>query len=387
MVGRIVSGGQTGADRAGLDVAQELGLAAGGWVPRGRRAEDGAIPDRYTSLNETESGSYEERTKLNIRDSDATVIFTFGQPTGGSALTADHARALGKPLLVMALDEHRPEEAIERLRSWLAETRPGTLNVAGARASEAPGIAEATAHVLRGALRAAAGAAVAGRPRFVPSPSWAGVELLVALAILVAGLRLPVMAFALGSAPWLAAIGLLCIWWRGPGVRAIIRGSPLPVWRAIALGVVVGVAYQFVGTFVVEPAVARLTTGELPDVSQFRGLVGNELLLAFWLALSWTLAACLEEMGYRGWILNRFAEVGQFSRGAWIVGMLASSVLFGIVHSYQGVSGMITTGLTGLVFGGIYLATGRNLTAAIVAHGSLDTVGFVMMYLGVYPGL
>ena len=387
MVGRIVTGGQTGADRAGLDVAQELGLAAGGWVPRGRRAEDGVIPYRYTNLNETDSEAYEERTRLNVRDSDATVIFTFGPPAGGSALTADQARVLGRPLLVLDLDQHRPEDAIELLRSWLTETRPRALNVAGARSSEAPGIATATAHVLRGALRPAAETSVPGSRSFVPSPLWAGVELLVALAVIVAGLRLQLIAFALGSAPWLTAIGLVCVWWRGPGIRAILRGSPLPVRRAIAFGVVVGVAYQFVGTFVVEPVIARLTTGELPDVSQFRGLVGNELLLAFWIALSWTLAACLEEVGYRGWILTRFAELGRYSRGAWIGAMLASSVLFGIVHSYQGASGMISTGLTGLIFASIYLATGRNLVAAIVAHGSLDTAGFVMMYLGAYPGL
>lgn len=67
--------------------------------------------------------------------------------------------------------------------------------------------------------------------------------------------------------------------------------------------------------------------------------------------------------------------------------MLASSLLFGIVHAYQGLSGMVATGLTGLVFAAVYLATGRNLWAAIVAHGALDTAGFVMMYLGVYPGL
>jgi membrane protease YdiL (CAAX protease family) len=387
MVRTIVSGGQTGADRAGLDVAQELGLAAGGWVPRGRRAEDGAIPDRYTNLSETESESYEERTRLNVRDSDATVIFTFGPPAGGSAVTADQARTLGRPLLVMDLDEHRPEDAIELLRKWLARTRPATLNVAGARSSEAPGIAKATAHVLRGALRPAAETEVADSRSFVPSPLWAGVELVVALAVIVAGLKLQLIAFALGSAPWLTAIGLSCIGWRGPGIRAIVRGAPLPVRRAIAWGAVVGVAYQFVGTLAVEPVIARLTTGELPDVSQFRGLVGNELLLAFWIALSWTLAACLEEVGYRGWILTRFAELGRYSRGAWIGAMLASSVLFGIVHSYQGVSGMISTGLTGLVFAGVYLATGRNLIAAIVAHGSLDTIGFVLMYLGVYPGL
>jgi CAAX protease family protein len=66
---------------------------------------------------------------------------------------------------------------------------------------------------------------------------------------------------------------------------------------------------------------------------------------------------------------------------------VVSSALFGLAHAYQGVSGMVATGLTGLLFAGVYLATGRNLWAAIIAHGSLDTTGFVLMYFGVYPGL
>ena len=85
MIDKIVSGGQTGADRAALDVALELGLSTGGWIPRGRRAEDGAIPERYEELVESDSESYERRTELNVRDSDATVVFSFGPPTGGSA--------------------------------------------------------------------------------------------------------------------------------------------------------------------------------------------------------------------------------------------------------------------------------------------------------------
>ena len=88
MVTKIVSGGQTGADRAALDAALEVGFATGGWIPRGRRAEDGAVPERYGNLVETESDAYEPRTELNVRDSDATVIFSFGPAFGGSALTA-----------------------------------------------------------------------------------------------------------------------------------------------------------------------------------------------------------------------------------------------------------------------------------------------------------
>lgn len=222
---------------------------------------------------------------------------------------------------------------------------------------------------------------------FFPRPLWACVELLVAVAIIAAGLNLQLTVFRLGSAPWLMAVGALCVWWRGPDWRAIILGSRTSIVRTLTVGILVGVAYQLLGTFAVEPIIARLTSGALPDVSAFRSLVGNEMQLAYWIALSWSLGAFVEEAAYRGWILTRFAELGQYSKATWIAGMLASSVLFGIVHLYQGVSGMLANGLTGLVFAGVYLATGRNLWAAIVAHGSLDTTGFVMMYFGVYPGL
>ncbi len=153
MIEKIVSGGQTGADRAALDVALELGLSTGGWIPRGRRAEDGAIPERYEELVESDSESYERRTELNVRDSDATVVFSFGPPTGGSALTVRLAHSLGKPLLSLDLERSTADEAIARLRMWLSEARPRVLNVAGPRLSHEPRIAQATAMILRRAIR------------------------------------------------------------------------------------------------------------------------------------------------------------------------------------------------------------------------------------------
>jgi membrane protease YdiL (CAAX protease family) len=139
--------------------------------------------------------------------------------------------------------------------------------------------------------------------------------------------------------------------------------------------------------YLVEPLIARLTTGEVPDVSMFASLVGDEVQLLFWLVMSWTLAAFLEEMVYRGWITARIAEVGGLSTNAWVIAILLSSVLFGFAHLYQGTSGVITTGLSGLLFGVAYLASGRNLWCPIIAHGLTDTIGFVMIYAGVYPGL
>lgn len=88
---KIISGGQTGVDRAALDAALQLGIPCGGWCPKGRKAKDGPIPDRYP-LKETESGSYPVRTEMNVRDSDGTLILTWGRPTGGTALTVRLAR-------------------------------------------------------------------------------------------------------------------------------------------------------------------------------------------------------------------------------------------------------------------------------------------------------
>ena len=149
---RIVSGGQTGADRAALDAALELGLEAGGWVPRGRQAEDGMIPDRYPNLQEAESELPAVRTELNVRDSDATVIFSHGALTGGTALTVSIARKLAKPLLHLDLDQISEVNASAALYEWLVRQRPGTLNVAGPRESQDPAIHAASKRVLIAAL-------------------------------------------------------------------------------------------------------------------------------------------------------------------------------------------------------------------------------------------
>lgn len=149
--GKIVSGGQTGADRAGLDVALALGIPHGGACPRGRLAEDGRIPDRY-ALTETASAEYHVRTERNVREADATVVFTLGPPTGGSALTLDFARKHRKPVLPIDLADVRDADVVATLRAWLATHRPRVLNVAGARESTCPGIGESVRRVLAAAL-------------------------------------------------------------------------------------------------------------------------------------------------------------------------------------------------------------------------------------------
>lgn len=155
MIEKVVSGGQTGVDRAALDVALDADLDCGGWCPRGRRAEDGPIPEKYP-LSETESGAYIARTRLNVEESDGTLIVTRGRPTGGTRRTAEHARFIGKPLHVVDL-KSAPDGAEAHLadvRAWIAENDIRVLNVAGPRESTRPGINEAAMAFLRPLLSA-----------------------------------------------------------------------------------------------------------------------------------------------------------------------------------------------------------------------------------------
>ena len=157
---RIISGGQTGVDRAALDVAMALGLDCGGWVPRGRRAEDGPVPECYP-LRETVASSYAKRTRLNVRDSDATLILTRGEPTGGTALTVDMAARLDRPTLIVDLAAG-PDPAIAR--QWLANLRVCRLNVAGPRESGCPGISQQARTFLEALLRARCAASARSDP-------------------------------------------------------------------------------------------------------------------------------------------------------------------------------------------------------------------------------
>ena len=147
-IDRVVSGGQTGVDRAALDVALEMGIPCGGWCPRGRRAEDGPIPDRYP-LQETPSAAYPERTAWNVRDSDGTLIITRGRPQGGTALTVSLVRRAGKPVCVVDLERGAD---LASVRTFVAENRIRVLNVAGPRESEARGIHDEAAALLRRVL-------------------------------------------------------------------------------------------------------------------------------------------------------------------------------------------------------------------------------------------
>jgi len=141
---KIVSGGQTGVDRAALDVALELGFPCGGWCPKGRLATDGVIPSRYP-LHETRSAEYAERTRLNVLDSDGTLILNVGKLTGGTAYTVDVASENAKPIIVVQLDES-PEP--QRVIDWITQNGIRVLNVAGPREEGQPRIHALAANFL-----------------------------------------------------------------------------------------------------------------------------------------------------------------------------------------------------------------------------------------------
>lgn len=138
LIRKIVSGGQTGADRAGLDWAIWHGIAHGGWCPKGRRAEDGVIPAVYR-LNPTPTIHYRQRTEWNVRDSEATVIFTIRpRLTGGSLLTKRFAEKHNKP--VLHLYPSQSYQIAETLLQFVAANTISVLNIAGTRASKEPNI-------------------------------------------------------------------------------------------------------------------------------------------------------------------------------------------------------------------------------------------------------
>jgi hypothetical protein len=154
LVSRIISGGQSGADRIALDWAIHHNVPHGGWCPRGRKAEDGPLDVKYL-LQETKSTGYFQRTRQNVTDSDGTLIVNLGKLEGGTLATAKLAQKLGKPHIVLQLDSGVGAEEVKQLLDWLRGESISTLNVAGPRESKRPGIYSLTNALLDLAAKAA----------------------------------------------------------------------------------------------------------------------------------------------------------------------------------------------------------------------------------------
>ncbi|MFO8111981.1 MAG: putative molybdenum carrier protein [Desulfosalsimonadaceae bacterium] len=144
---KIVSGGQTGADRAALDFAIEYGIEHGGWVPEGRRAEDGILPMQYNVV-ELPGGDYPDRTARNVMDADGTLIISHGELTGGSLLTRALAEKQGKPVFHVDMGRLIAFDAAIDIHEWMAANDIEVLNVAGPRESKDPAIYKTTRNLL-----------------------------------------------------------------------------------------------------------------------------------------------------------------------------------------------------------------------------------------------
>jgi hypothetical protein len=137
MFKKIISGGQTGADRAALDSAIKLGIPHGGWIPKGRITEEGPLPDKY-QLQEMPTNSYPKRTEQNVIDSEGTLIISHGPLTGGSDYTRKMAMKHGKPWFHTDLNKLPTFQAATIINDWISKNRIETLNIAGPRASKDP---------------------------------------------------------------------------------------------------------------------------------------------------------------------------------------------------------------------------------------------------------
>ena len=197
----------------------------------------------------------------------------------------------------------------------------------------------------------------------VTTPSSEGSSLLAILAIPLALLMI-----------WL-------IWWLKRG-RAAELGLAWPAsWpKTLLLSLLVVAVAKGVGELV--PVVSQLLGGAPPDVSQVDSVQASLPQLMVWLTISWTSAAFGEEIIWRGFLIGQLAKLFNETRWAWITALLFSSLVFGLLHVQQGVSGMVSTGLIGLVFGTAYLVFRRNLWIAILAHGITNSISLLMVYFG-----
>jgi membrane protease YdiL (CAAX protease family) len=199
--------------------------------------------------------------------------------------------------------------------------------------------------------------------------------------------------------PYLFLLGWIslrvrCLRWKDVGLNL----GPRPDWpltKILFVGVIVGIGMEALELFATQPLLTNLLN-KGPDLHEYQRLVGNAQLLILGIVLAWVLAAFGEETVWRGYLMNRFAEIfgsirhrtdSPWRTSAWIASAILVSLLFGVAHFSQGPTGISENVIDGAILAGVYFATGRNLWAPIIAHGIQDTIDVLLIYLGAYPGL
>lgn len=188
----------------------------------------------------------------------------------------------------------------------------------------------------------------------------------------------------ISKTPFLLALGWISLRLRGLHWRDVGLVRYRSGLKTILLGVAAGIVMEFIELYLSQPLLMHVT-GNPPDLSDFAGLRGNPKYLALGLSLAWTLAAFGEEMVWRGYLMNRVADLGKHTKTAWMISLLLVNTAFGFAHSYQGITGIIDEGFMGLLLGILYLATGCNLAVPIVAHGVADSIDLLLLFFGKYP--
>ena len=190
----------------------------------------------------------------------------------------------------------------------------------------------------------------------------------------------------ISKTPYLFLLGWASLRLRGLRWKDVGFTRPDSWSKVLLIGVAVGLAMELFELFVSQPLLAHWLH-KMPDLSDFSDMVGNLKTFLIYVVLVWTLGALGEEIVYRGYLMNRVAGIFRGWRPSWIVSLIAVSIIFGCAHLDQGATGMIENIWNGLLLGGLYLACGRNLAIPVIAHAFSNTLDFVLIYLGKYPGM
>jgi membrane protease YdiL (CAAX protease family) len=181
--------------------------------------------------------------------------------------------------------------------------------------------------------------------------------------------------------PILFVLGLVSFRLRNGGWKAMGFRWPVSWGRTILFALAAAATRILLGQFVTDPLTAHFWPPAIAP-SGSEQIAGHAMVALRWLLLVWTFAAFGEEISYRGFLLNRAADVGQRSKAAYWIAVLLVSILFGYGHYYKGSSGIVDSGMAGLVLGAAYLLSGRNLWVCVLAHGFIDTVGVTAVFFG-----
>jgi membrane protease YdiL (CAAX protease family) len=205
-----------------------------------------------------------------------------------------------------------------------------------------------------------------------------GAELVLGAAIVIGHNVFHVVP---NEVPILVALGLVSMRLRNGSFAALGFRRP-DSWRRIVLIALAAAAVRLVlGQFVIDPLTALVWPPAVAPAG-IESIAGDIKTALMYLGIVWTFAAFGEEIAYRGYLMNRAADAGGRTTAAWWIAVVVVSILFGYGHFYKGPSGIVDSGVAGLILGAAYLASGRNLWTTVLAHGFIDTFGVVCLYFG-----